>query len=72
MKNTKPWWQSKTVWASIVTLLAGIASLAGVSLDATLQDELAILITAMAEIVSGAIALFGRMQAQTRLTWRRP
>jgi hypothetical protein len=71
MNNTKPWWQSKTVWASIMAMLAGMASLAGVSLDATLQDELANLITAAAEVASGAVAIFGRVQAQAQLTWRR-
>ena len=70
MNNTKPWWQSKTVWASIIAVLAGMASLAGINLDATLQDELANLITAAAEVASGAVALLGRLQAQTALTWR--
>ena len=34
MNGTKVWWQSKTVWGSIVALLAGAATLAGVKLDA--------------------------------------
>ena len=71
MNNTKPWWQSKTVWASIGAMLAGMASLAGIHLDAALQDELATLVTAAAEVAAGAIATLGRLQAQTALTWRR-
>ncbi|MEQ1756625.1 MAG: hypothetical protein ABL973_21095 [Micropepsaceae bacterium] len=71
MNNTKPWWRSKTVWASIIAMLAGIASLADIHLDATLQDELASLVTAAAEVASGAIAMLGRIQAQSTLTWRR-
>lgn len=71
MTNTKPWWQSKTVWASVIAMLAGIASLAGVHLDAPLQDELATLVSSAAELAAGAMGLIGRIQAQSRLTWRR-
>lgn len=72
MNNTKVWWQSKTVWASIVAVLAGIATLAGVNLDATLQDELVNLITGTANLIAGATAWYGRAKAQTTLTWRQP
>lgn len=72
MLNTKPWWQSKTVWAAIIAMLAGAASLTGLDLDATLQDELASLITSAMEIGAGALALVGRIQAQSQLTWRKP
>ncbi len=72
MNNTKVWWQSKTVWASIMAVLAGIATLAGVNLDATLQDELVNLITGTANLAAGIIAWYGRAKAQTTLTWRQP
>lgn len=72
MLNTKPWWQSKTVWAAIIAMLAGALSLTGLDLDATLQDELASLITSAMEIGAGALALVGRIQAQSQLTWRKP
>ena len=72
MNNTKVWWQSKTVWASIVAVLAGVATLAGVNLDATLQDELVELITGTANLAAGATAWYGRAKAQTTLTWRQP
>jgi hypothetical protein len=71
MTNTKAWWQSKTVWASLIAMMAGAGSLAGLHLDATLQDELATLITAAAEVAAGATALAGRVSADTRITWRR-
>lgn len=72
MLNTKPWWQSKTVWAAIIAMLAGALSLTGLDLDAKLQDELASLITSAMEIGAGALALVGRIQAQSQLTWRQP
>jgi hypothetical protein len=70
MNGTKPWWQSKTVWGSIVALFAGAATLAGLKLDATLQDQLAELITGAANLVAGALAWYGRAKATHALGWR--
>ena len=72
MNGTKVWWQSKTVWGSIVALLAGFATLAGLKLDATLQDQLAELITGAANIAGGLIAWYGRAKADGVLTWGKP
>lgn len=70
MNDTKPWWRSRTAWAAAVTFLAGLLGLAGIDLDASLQDELVTLLTATAELAAGVIAFIGRFQATTRLTWR--
>lgn len=72
MNGTKPWWQSKTVWGSIIALLAGIATFAGLKLDATLQDQLADLITGAANVAGGLIAWYGRVKAQSTLAWKAP
>ena len=69
MNGTKPWWQSKTVWGSIIALLAGLATFAGLKLDATLQDQLAELITGAANVAGGLIAWYGRAKAQSALSW---
>jgi hypothetical protein len=69
MNGTKPWWQSKAVWGSIVALLSGVATLAGLKLDATLQDQLAQLLTGAGEVAGGALAWYGRAKAQGALTW---
>ena len=71
MTNTKPWWQSRTVWAAAVTMLAGLFHLAGIELSATLQDELVTLVTAFAEIAAGITAFIGRLKADARIGWRR-
>lgn len=70
MNTSKPWWQSRTVWAAAVSVLAGLLGLAGLNLDATLQDELVTLLTGAAEIGAGIMAFIGRFQASTTLTWR--
>lgn len=72
MNDTKPWWRSKTAWAAIIAVLAGLLHLAGLDFDARLQDELAGLLAATAEIGAGIAAFLGRLQADKRLTWRRP
>lgn len=59
----KAWYQSKTVWGSIIALLAGVGTLAGLKLDASLQDQLAQLLTGAGELVGGALAFYGRMKA---------
>jgi hypothetical protein len=71
MTNTKPWWQSRTVWAAAVSLLAGLFHLAGLDLDASLQDELVTLLTACAQIAAGITAFIGRLKADARIGWRR-
>ena len=71
MTNTKPWWQSRTVWAAAVTMLAGLFHLADIELSATLQDELVTLVTACAEIAAGITAFIGRLKADARIGWRR-
>jgi hypothetical protein len=67
MNGTKVWWQSKAVWGSAIAMVAGVVSLAGVQLDASLQDELASLLTGAGEVVGGALALYGRLTAKTVL-----
>jgi hypothetical protein len=69
MNGTKVWWQSKTVWGSIIALLAGVATLAGVKLDATLQDQLAELIVGAANVAGGVVAWYGRAKAEGVLSW---
>lgn len=68
MNGTKVWWQSKAVWGSVIALFAGVATLAGVKLDATLQDQLASLLTGAGEVFGGALALYGRVTAKAVLT----
>lgn len=69
--TTKAWWTSKTVWGSIIALLAGFATLAGVKLDATLQDQLADIFVGLANVAGGAIAWYGRAKAEGALSWGR-
>jgi hypothetical protein len=71
MNDTKVWWQSKTVWGAIIALLAGVATLAGLDLDASLQDQLAELLTGAGNLVGGALAWYGRVKATRTLALSR-
>ena len=64
MNAGKPWYLSRTIWASIVTVLSGGAGLVGVPTgvidDGALTDTILQLVTA----ISGLIAIFGRLAAR--------
>ena len=67
MTSSKPWYLSRTIWASVVTILTGGAGLIGLPLggidSAALSDTILQAITA----VSGLIAIMGRISAKERI-----
>jgi len=67
MIDTKPWYSSRTVWASLVTVLLSLAGVAGITLDGidegALTDTLMQLVTA----VAGIVAVAGRFSARSRI-----
>jgi len=67
MTTTKPWYLSRTIWASIVTVLIGAGGLAGLPIDgidgSSLTDTLLQAVTAL----SGLIAIVGRLWANQRI-----
>ena len=67
MIDTKPWYLSRTVWASLVTILLAALSYAGVAADGLQPDLLTEAALNLATTVSGLIALFGRLQATSRI-----
>jgi hypothetical protein len=66
MTTAKPWYLSRTIWASIVAILSSGAGLLGVPLgtdDAALTDALLQAVTAGA----GLVAIWGRLGARDRI-----
>lgn len=67
MMTSKPWYFSRTIWASIVTILTGAAGMTGLPLDgldnAALTDTLLQAVSA----ISGLVAVFGRLSAKHRI-----
>jgi len=67
MTETKKWWQSKTIWGSIVTLVAVVASLAGYQIDTETQNQLVTNITNIVAAVGSLIAVYGRVTASAKI-----
>jgi hypothetical protein len=71
MENTKPWWQSRTIWASVLQVALGVAVSMGVltsSQSGAILTEGPDLIVGISTAVLGAWGLYGRAKASTKLT----
>ena len=58
----KPWWLSKGILGGVASALAGLAGIAGYTLDA---DTLLMLLSNSAAVVAGVVAVMGRLNATT-------
>lgn len=66
--DTKNWWQSKTIWSAIVTLIATLASIAGHNIDSGAQTNLVNGLTVAAEgvaLIAGTLTPYFRKTATT-------
>jgi hypothetical protein len=66
MTDSKPWYLSRTIWASLITIVTAAAivgvPVAGID-NSALTDTLLQAITA----ISGLVAIFGRLGASSRI-----
>lgn len=67
MATIKPWYLSRTIWASVVTMLTGAAGLTGIPLDGLDNSALADTLLQAISAISGLIAIFGRLSAKHRI-----
>lgn len=67
MTTSKPWYLSRTIWASMVTVLTGAAGLAGLPIDGLDGSALADTLLQVISAVSGLVAIFGRLSAKARI-----
>jgi hypothetical protein len=67
MTDSKPWYLSRTIWASLITIVTAAAGILGVPVagidNQALTDTLLQAITA----ISGLVAIFGRLGANARI-----
>ncbi len=67
MTDIKPWYLSRTIWASLITIVTATGGILGLPLagvdNAALTDTLLQAVTA----ISGLVAIFGRVGATTRI-----
>lgn len=67
MTISKPWYLSRTIWASIVTVLTGAAGLTGLPIDSVDGQALTETLLQNVSAVSGLVAIFGRLSAKARI-----
>ena len=67
MADSKPWYLSKTIWASLVAILAAVASAIGVEIDANTRSELTDAAFQLVTVGASLAALFGRLVATSRI-----
>lgn len=71
MTDTKPWYLSLTIWASLVQVLVGLAVALGFVdqvAGTAIADQLPGLIIALVTSGSGVLTLVGRVRAKTEIT----
>jgi len=68
MTNEKPWYLSKTIWASIVTVLLSCSGFFNISLEHLDQAELVDTIVQFMTALSGIAAFFGRISATSLIS----
>jgi hypothetical protein len=66
MDTTKPWYQSRTIWANIITFLIGVYGLVGANLSGTFHFVLPAIPAWLITILS-AIGVYGRANATTEI-----
>lgn len=76
--DTKGWWQSMTIWGTLLTAITTVLPLVGVMLGISITPELAeeigqnivIVIQALGGLIGTLMALFGRARATALLQSR--
>jgi len=68
--ETKPWYQSKTIWGAIIAMIAPMLALLthnGVHILPADQDQLADLLSGAGTTFGGILAILGRASARTQI-----
>ena len=67
MISTKPWYLSRTIWASVITVLTGRAGRSGLPCEDLDHAALVETLLQAVSAVSGLIAVIGRLSAKHRI-----
>jgi 4-amino-4-deoxy-L-arabinose transferase-like glycosyltransferase len=70
--TTKPWYASTGVWGALVTLASSLLALLKFELDPQLLDDVREWVLALATLIGGGVALWGRVRATRRIGSRAP
>lgn len=67
MDIVKPWYLSRTIWASIIAVVASVAGMFGLNFEDADVSALAEGIAQTIAAVAGLAAIFGRLVARSRI-----
>ncbi|MEX6505612.1 hypothetical protein [Jiella sp. M17.18] len=67
MDETKPWYQSRTIWGGVVALIAASAGYFGYDLDPGAHEALTNALISGAGAVGAVVAIYGRLAAKSTI-----
>jgi hypothetical protein len=67
MDKAKPWYASKTIWASLVAVFAALATGFGHPIDAKMQADVVDITIKVVGLGASVLAIFGRLKAISRI-----
>jgi hypothetical protein len=67
MTDSKPWYLSRTIWASLITIVTAAAGIVGVPVAGIDNSALADTLLQAVTAISGLVAIFGRLGANSRI-----
>lgn len=66
--ETKPWYQSRTIWGAIIAGVAAIAQAAGLSISESEQTQIITAVTGAGEMFGLLVVFLGRIKATKTVT----
>ena len=63
MVDEKPWFLSKTIWGSLISVAAAFTGMIGLTLDPGAQIQIAEAMVQMVAAAGALIAIYGRLAA---------
>lgn len=63
MLDEKPWYESKTIWGSLVAVAAALSATLGLPIEHTVQSEIAGVLVQLVGAVGSLTAIYGRLSA---------
>ncbi|MBN9071515.1 MAG: hypothetical protein J0H34_07885 [Rhizobiales bacterium] len=67
MPTAKPWYLSRTIWASLITVATSVLGLTGMSLDGVDNVQLTDTVLQAVTALAGIVAVLGRIGAAARI-----
>ena len=67
MTETKPWYLSRTIWASLITVATALAGILGLPVEGLDNSALTDTLLQALAAIAGLVAIFGRLSAKNHI-----